>query len=423
MYEMHKSSATLKNIRKCKSLQTSIVNPYSHIPQIKYEYKSESSTYQSLSPFIPRYTFIISNSIVGKRSAAWWHDNSARSQIKTSIRFSKQNKQNSKCSNTVKLPIISSLLLCCRKLKVQIKTICDLTPKFTSSLLKPILFPSNLANSFQILVMSSSELNQERENRLLSSDNEENDLDATVVSRYRIHRTTSESSLNRISVNLSNLEVTNSSKRNRSIESPEENEGKTSSVPKKLKSTVQMPPLTSEVVKNDFHIIDVVSYDDTIPFFNDAQGTNIYTAVLKELVKANDISKINFEDSFLDRGKYRYICSNVVTRDWLLSIIPTITPWGNAKIKSVNQGAPPNLIKYTAIMKKPLLEPNDIFTLMATQNPNLDTSNWRCSYRSKVEKGLQTWVINVDENSIPALELVDFKPYAGTKRIKLFLKK
>ncbi|XP_037036949.1 uncharacterized protein LOC119085932 [Bradysia coprophila] len=274
--------------------------------------------------------------------------------------------------------------------------------------------------------MSKDVISPRSENRLLQSDNEDNELNTTIVfGPNRIYRTISESSLSGISANLNNLEVTNSSKRNHRsmVFSEDTTEKSSSSTPKKLKPSVTMPPLVSEVVKNDFHIVDIVSDDAAIEFFSETQGTSIYTAVLKEITRAKDISKINFEDSFLDRGKFRYICSNATTRDWLTSIIPGIIPWGNAKIKSINQGAPPTLFKYTMIVSMPSLEPPDIFTLMAAQNVNLDTSNWRCVFRSKVEKNKQTWIVNVDENSLPALKEVDFKPYAGSSRIKMFPKK
>lgn len=58
-------------------------------------------------------------------------------------------------------------------------------------------------------------------------------------------------------------------------------------------------------------------------------------------------------------------------------------------------------------MTLPTLDPGDIFTLMAAQNPTLDTANWKCVHRTKAENGKQTWIVGVDENSIEALTAID----------------
>ncbi len=277
--------------------------------------------------------------------------------------------------------------------------------------------------------MSSDDISCREESELLESYSENNDSNTSITSRTVLLRTTSlESALNRISMNLGQLDndkPKNQQKRQRSSESPDKTttSASTSTPIKKAKTASKMLPLTSEVVKNDFHIVDIVSDDEAIPFLSTTQGNNIYTAVLKEIMKADVISKINFEESFFDRGKYRYICSNVFTRDWLISIIPAITPWGNAKIKPVYQGAPATLIKYTMNMTLPTLEPGDIFSLMAAQNPNLNTTNWKCAHRTKADKGKQIWTVGVDENSIEALQNIDFMPYVGSSRIKLYPKK
>lgn len=273
-------------------------------------------------------------------------------------------------------------------------------------------------------VMSLDEISSQEERKLMN-EHSEYDSDTTIGSRTILSRSTSlESTLNRISLDQGQfVPVKSSNQHKRPLESPI-NRNSTSTPIKRAKTITGMKPLTSEMVKNDFHIVDIESDDEKAEFLTTIQGNNIYTAVLKEILKAADISKINFEDSFNDRGKYRYICSNVETRDWLIAIIPTITPWANAKIKPVYQGAPPTLVKYTINMKLPYLDPGDIFTLMAAQNPNLDTTNWKCVHRSKADSnGKQIWTIGVDENSIEALQNIDFKPHAGSGRIKLYPKK
>lgn len=181
-----------------------------------------------------------------------------------------------------------------------------------------------------------------------------------------------------------------------------------------------MLPLASEILKNDFHIVDIVSDDGAVEFLTPEQGKKIENAVLMEIMRSNEIAKIRFEESSFDRGRYRYICSSKEVCDWLIGIIPTITPWGNAKVKAINQGAPPTLVKATINVTMPTLEPSDIFTLIGAQNPTIDTSNWKCVHRTKAVNNKQVWTVMVEESSIEALKDVE---YAGSRRIKITMQK
>lgn len=150
--------------------------------------------------------------------------------------------------------------------------------------------------------------------------------DTAIGSHTILYRSTSfESTVNRILLNnlnqLDSAKPSNQYKCQLPLES-QVNKNSTSTPIKRAKTTTRMKPLTSEMVKNNFHVVDIEYDDETIELLTTTQGNNIYTTVLKEIMKAKDISKINFEDSFNDRGKYRYICSNVETCDWLVTIIP-----------------------------------------------------------------------------------------------------
>lgn len=177
-------------------------------------------------------------------------------------------------------------------IKVHIITEPNLTSKKEIITQKITLFVLYLLNRTAILVMSTDDLNSIGGDSYFESDIEE--LNSTIVKRPNLTRKISlESSLNKIANNLGKLEVeTNFAKRPRSLNSSEITNlvSPTESNPvKRLKIAAKMLTLTSEVVKNDFHIVDIVSDDDNIEFFTSAQGNNIYTAV-KEIMKANDIS-------------------------------------------------------------------------------------------------------------------------------------
>lgn len=411
-----------------RRLRQLIVNPPEPTQQrIPLRHVFEFSTTYSLSLPILHYSIINFNYFIVSTTAisSSWSDQLSNLIQPTPAYFNRIFKH---IKNLVKPQLLSESGQRYRFKKVPNNNELNLTSEIITITLKFLFVLSFHNNSFSYLVMSSDDLSSQSENNILASDSEDQDLDSTIIDRTKLSRTTSlESSLNKISANLSQLEVEiNKNKRSRSSDSPKgaKSESPIESNPgKRLKIAEKMLPLTSDVVKNNFHIVDIVSDEEAIEFLTVTQGNNIYTSVLKEIMKANDISKIHFEDSFNDRGKYRYICSNDETRDWLVAIIPTITPWANAKIKPVYQGAPPTLIKYIINVTLPTLEPGDIFTLMAAQNPNLDTTNWKCSHRSKADKGKQTWIVGVDENSIEVLKGIDFKPHVGSGRMKLIPKK
>lgn len=417
----------LKRISKNNELHT--VNPPSYAQQSillkSLEYIRDISNIHLVSlPTITNVIFEFNHSFSLLTTSTSW---SKKLLIELKLIYTTVNYF-SQFNYLVKNNLSHSYVVFISPLKVHKKKYSNLTSKIVTFSLNFRFQLFSHYFRFKSLVMSTDDIGSQEENRILESDNEDNDLNTTIIARTPLLRTISlESSLNRISSNLSRLEVeTSSHKRSRALDSPEESNptnSANSNPGKRLKIVQKMLPLTSEIVKNDFHIVDIVSDDAAVEFLTTGQGTSIYTAVLKEIMKTQNISQINFEDSFNDRGKYRYICSNAATRDWLVNIIPTITPWADAKIKPVNQGPPPTLIKYIINVTLPSLDPGDVFTLMAAQNAKLDTTNWKCTYRSKADHGKQTWIVGVDEKSIEALKEIDFKPYVGTSRMKLIPKK
>ncbi|KAJ6639279.1 hypothetical protein Bhyg_12022, partial [Pseudolycoriella hygida] len=285
---------------------------------------------------------------------------------------------------------------------------------------------SQTKNGRKDLVMF--EIDPALENNLLYPESENGDSVSpqSVSEVTALYRSASlHSNINRIVDNLDFLEVvSNPGKRNRPNDSSEQEVGPVKSNPiKKARVAMSTPkpkqlPLTSDIAKKDFHIVDIVSDDDSIAHLTENQGEKISTAVLKEILQAENIHEIKFEDSYNDRGKYRYICSSATTREWLIAIIPKITPWGNAKIKPVYQGPPPTLIKHTITVSMPSLDPGDILSLISAQNPTIDTSKWKCVHRSKAMNGKQVWTIGVEDSSIEALKDADYRPYVGAHRIK-----
>ena len=59
------------------------------------------------------------------------------------------------------------------------------------------------------------------------------------------------------------------------------------------------------------------------------------------------------------------ICSNDVTKEWLINIVPKLEGlWDGADIKTVVMGTPPKLIRATIVMPAPTYEPTVLFQII-----------------------------------------------------------
>lgn len=140
------------------------------------------------------------------------------------------------------------------------------------------------------------------------------------------------------------------------------------------------------------------------------------------LFNEEDISELKFDEPpHYDGTRLRLICSNDKTKEWVETIIPNMNElWNNeVKPKIVVIGPPPKLIRSSIVMPAPTYEPPVLFSIISAQNPTIDTKFWKYGSRTKVDRGKQTWYIVVDENSIPALKEIGFRPHVGLGRIKI----
>lgn len=178
--------------------------------------------------------------------------------------------------------------------------------------------------------------------------------------------------------------------------------------------------MAAAVAAVEAFVVDIIPNSEENILFNDAQGKAIGNSINRALFSANNFADLHFESSGLDRGRYRIICADAGTRDWVLETIPRLEGlWQGADLRVVQSGAPPKLVRATVIMTLPAPEPNDFFNIIATQNPTLNTSNWKLYNRSKAQQGKQLWTIGVVEETIPALRELNFRPYCGMARVRI----
>ncbi|XP_037048498.1 uncharacterized protein LOC119083963 [Bradysia coprophila] len=201
---------------------------------------------------------------------------------------------------------------------------------------------------------------------------------------------------------------------------------KSNSVPeapiKKFKSIANMFPLAAAVAASESFVVDIIPNVDGVLTFTESQGKIIGNSITRALFSDESMASLHFESSGLDRGRYRLICTDTTTRDWVVAIVPKLEGlWQGANIRSVVSGPPPKLIRGTVIVQLPAPDPNDFFNIIATQNPTLDTSNWKIYSRSKAQNGKQQWIIGVEDCCISALNDLAFRPYCGMTRVRIVL--
>lgn len=85
-----------------------------------------------------------------------------------------------------------------------------------------------------------------------------------------------------------------------------------------------------------------------------------------------------FEDSFLDKGIFVTICSDMDTKNWLQSIIPQLKPWVGAKLNINEYHKITSSVEVEFRVPKEFnnSEPIMIFILVEGQNPGIDVKEW-----------------------------------------------
>lgn len=176
----------------------------------------------------------------------------------------------------------------------------------------------------------------------------------------------------------------------------------------------------AEVVKTDTagYMVDITAVEGKPPLTKEESDV-IQAQLTAAMFAREDISNLKFETPYFDGNKLRLICKNDETMKWLLEVTPTLDNlWDNAEIQAVVIGPPPKLIMGSIIMPAKVYEPATLFRIVMSQN-GIDTTFWRYKSRTKVVNGHQTWYVAINENSIPQLKVVGFRPHVGLMRIKI----
>lgn len=177
----------------------------------------------------------------------------------------------------------------------------------------------------------------------------------------------------------------------------------------------------AEVVKaaTDGHVVDLYNAENS-PDLTQEQADILQSKLTEALFEEDDIANLKFEEPNFDGIRLRLVCSTSATKDWIVNTFPQLIDlWDGAEIRVDAVGPPPNLVRSTVVMPAKTYGPPVFFSIISAQNPTINTKFWRYQSRTKVAVGRQTWTIFVDENSIPALKEIGFRPHVGLGRVKI----
>lgn len=178
---------------------------------------------------------------------------------------------------------------------------------------------------------------------------------------------------------------------------------------KKVRSSLSMLPTAAEVVKmEDAHVVDVIPNNDGKETFTKEELKSLKNSFNRALFGEEAFASIHFEFSGPHRGRYRLVCKDTFTKEWV-----------GANLSTIVSGPPPRLTGASISLEVPTLEPDDLFKIIATQNPDINTSSWRFFNKGKISRGKQIWAIGIDIASIKALKKIGFRPYCGMNRLKI----
>ncbi|KAJ6642638.1 hypothetical protein Bhyg_07591, partial [Pseudolycoriella hygida] len=180
------------------------------------------------------------------------------------------------------------------------------------------------------------------------------------------------------------------------------------------------PPSFKEVIQKSLWVVDVVNDAEEHEITKD-QGNLIEEELTKALFASGKMGTLDFEHCGYDRGLYRTISRNTETRDWVISITPTLNfeKWPEAKLKPVQAGSPPKMIRASIVLAYPTPNYSEVFEIIDSRNPSVDTKFWRLYKKHKVEKGKQLWNIGIDENSAKAIKAKDYSVQYGLNQLKI----
>lgn len=290
---------------------------------------------------------------------------------------------------------------------------------------------SALSRSFNILESSAIDSDLEvdaAEDTLLQGDTQSTDIDIDQPDTLEISVT--EQEIADISYSAANLGIDHfpplpppTSKRIREDSQdylPQLNSTFNSPPAKKIRKIMMAPPEPPEnptmAVK---YLVRLVPDIEDIHLFSKPHLDILNKSVLVAQKEVKD-PNIKFDFCKPERGRFKFVCPNEASRDYAIGIVPMLKNlWKEPKIKAVDCGIIPKMIRATITFDNPVPDMLEVFDYIDSRNDTIDTNEWRI-YGRKPLRGNKTAVfIGVDEKSVADLKAIGQKPYFASGKIKI----
>lgn len=150
--------------------------------------------------------------------------------------------------------------------------------------------------------------------------------------------------------------------------------------------------------------------------FTDEQTELVQDALMDRLIAmSGDAAKeLKFSNSYGRRGVLFITPLTEVGKQWLIDVVPGLTPWEGAVLRAGNAKEIVKTTKMLVWVPSPLNKREDasILHLIQLQNEELKTSEWGI-ISSRPEPLGKTLVLEIDETSLKAMERTGFNIQAG----------
>lgn len=93
--------------------------------------------------------------------------------------------------------------------------------------------------------------------------------------------------------------------------------------------------------------------------------------------------------------------------------------WAIQKIKAIDCGAVPKMLRASVAFNNPAPDTLDFFEDVEFKNDTIDTSEWRVYNKKKIQGNTTVVFIDIDEKSFDDLKAIGFRPYYANGRTKI----
>lgn len=191
-------------------------------------------------------------------------------------------------------------------------------------------------------------------------------------------------------------------------------------VAKRKKDSVLAPRSYSQAVGSELRVAIV---RDAYP---DASLTQSNWYAIQDIICESmgklppEAAKPCFENMRLMQGALVVDCTNTYSKEWLRQKVATVVPWEGAKLRLVEHSALIRPVKMSVWVPGNPTTPTVMMSRLQQQNPTIRTGDWKV-YDEKKEAAGQRLILGVAQQSVPALKVLDNRPFYGLTRLKFSL--